>query len=213
MLALRTSAPHLRPLLQYVAFGCRDFPLMCDRLSILMNGLDSLHKTKALTYPVIRGHVLKADAPEPSYIYWPPMAWDISIGDVGYIKDTSFIKILNMRDHFEFTVVSPSIDYLSVSGSFERADLGEGVIRCVPCQHMPEVLWIHVSPRYLFKAPLYVELGRFSDPQEAEEEKKFCRYFISEAPKILEEYGVEHNILLSDLILSQSFITASASGS
>jgi hypothetical protein len=67
--------------------------------------------------------------------------------------------------------------------------------------------------RYLFKAPLYVELGRFSDPQEAEDAKRFCRHFISEAPKILEEYGVGHNILLSDLVLSQSFIIASASGS
>jgi hypothetical protein len=145
MSALLTSAPHLRPLLQYVAFGCRDFPLMCDRLSILMNGLYLLHQTKVLTYPIIREHVLKADAPQPSYIYWPPMAWDISIGDVGYIKDTSFIKILNMRDHFEFSVLSPSINYLSASGSFGKADLGEGVIRCVPHQETSKALWIHVS--------------------------------------------------------------------
>jgi len=118
---------------------------MCDRLSILMNGLDLLHQTKTLTYPIIREHVLKADAPQPSYIYWPPMAWDLSIGDVGYIKDTTFIKILNMRDHFEFNVLSPSIDYLSASGSFEKADLGEGVIRCVPRQDTPKALWIHVA--------------------------------------------------------------------
>ncbi|KAG9009322.1 hypothetical protein FRB94_012269 [Tulasnella sp. JGI-2019a] len=63
------------------------------------------------------------------YMYLPPIPFNVALGDIGYIKGDTFIRLYNIQDDMPFNAVSnPS--YFRASGNFTTEQLANGDIMC-----------------------------------------------------------------------------------
>ncbi|KAG9036537.1 hypothetical protein FRB95_008592 [Tulasnella sp. JGI-2019a] len=180
--SIQTIAPHARPLLCFCSYDCPSFATLGDRLTGLLESLNSSLRSGSLNYPTIRQQLMRLPYIDLDYFYWPDVAFDVTIGDVGYISDGSFVKVHNIRHEMPFDIV-PSPGYFRSSGDFFSEELANGDIR------------------HTFKGPLCVKILRRDRSECCEKPLLLWSYFIEHARSIHQKYCRGLDLALTDLIL------------
>jgi len=183
--SIQTSVPYLRPLLTYVTCYCPTFSLMSQRLSDLFESLEPLHKSKTLTYPIARSHMLQSPLIHMGYFMLPQKPMEVAIGDIGYIRGDCFIKLHNIQSDWDLKIVpiSDKVNMMEASVEVKINEISDNVIR------------------YGFEQPLYIHITRYHNPEEIEDHCGVWSHYIRDAPTILQKYGEGHNISTTDLML------------
>lgn len=205
--AIQTVSPHIRPLLTLTSYHCPTFALMSERLTNLADALKPAQIDGQLTYAMIRKEMLKLSHCNPAYLFEPPVPIDIAYGDIGYMNDDDFVKLDNMRDAFKDEAkINPDYeDYLrsSGAGAISSEDLGDGVIRFV--NSVALIQFVTKKPtRHTFEDTVFIEIGRWRDPQCVVDVHKFWPLLIDKARMIKRTCGEEHKFAISDLLFGMS---------
>lgn len=129
-------AGHLRALERFTAFDAPSLAWMLEKLEIGLNLLQGicyvatfraegpLSRTGQILLDMFNGELLN--------IYQPAVALPISIGDTGFFRDNSFVRLRNVRREIHFDLQSPSEKVFTCSGdSVVGTPDGSGVIRFV----------------------------------------------------------------------------------
>jgi len=176
------ATSHIFPLLAFVAFDCPDFTFLVERLSLLR---DRLIKMPNLVWKEIRRCMLEAERIDPCHFYYPPTPLDVSIGDVGYMRNGAFVKLCSIWDD-RFLITSGSApEYTRSSGT--------GAAFSRPIE---DAVTLHT-----FTDPLYVEIYRPGAAQDVGDPVKLFKYFMEQIPTLMEIYGQRHDIKVTDVIL------------
>ncbi|KAG9008936.1 hypothetical protein FRB93_005986 [Tulasnella sp. JGI-2019a] len=180
--SIQTVAPYARPFLCFCSFDCPSFATLGDWFTGLLESLNTKAQNKPLGYPTIRQEMMRLPHIDLDYFHYPDIAFEVAIGDVGYISAGAFVKVHNIREEFPFVIV-PSPGYFRPSGDFTSEEFTNGNIR------------------HTFKEPLCVKILRRDQSECCEEPMQLWSYFIQEARNIHQKYCRGHDIGLTDLIL------------
>lgn len=112
-----------------VNFMCPSFDVMTERFVNLATQLKPEYEDGKLTYPRIREELLKIPGMHPTYLYKPIIPLEMTVGDLGYIRGTSFIKLDSIKPII--CGVHKMEDYTAVSGEITSTPLADGVIQYV----------------------------------------------------------------------------------
>ncbi|KAG8907097.1 hypothetical protein FRB99_005352 [Tulasnella sp. 403] len=181
--SVRNAAPHLRPLMTFVAYDCPTFTFMSQRLSKLLEGLEHPHQSKTLDYRTIRAHMLDSERICQNLYWYPPKELDAVIGDVGYVKNgQDFVRLCSVKGEVDFKVNRYDPQLLT-AGEGVTKDAGYGIVA------------------HEFKDVPYAKVTRWDAHEYVETSTPLWRYLRDKAPEILAKYGAGHNIRVTDLIL------------
>ncbi|KAG8907095.1 hypothetical protein FRB99_005350 [Tulasnella sp. 403] len=181
--SVRNTAPHVRPLITFVAYDCPTFTFMSKRLNTLLDWLEDLYHSRALTYRTIRARMLDSEKICQNLYWYPPKEVDAVIGDVGYVKDgRDFVKLCNVTGEVDFKVNRYEPELLR-AGDYVTKDGQNGVV-------------VHE-----FKDVQYAKVTRWDSYEYVETSTPLWRYLRDKAPEILAKYGAGHDIGATDLII------------
>lgn len=124
---------HVHSLSTLVGYDCPNFAYMTKRLTGILERIDDLRRSydQEITFCDIRQQLIRAPLAHLCFVYRPLKALDVSLGDIGYMDDDSFVKVVNIKDDFEFsTVVNGNVDYVhSAPIDFETDHPLDGVVK------------------------------------------------------------------------------------
>ncbi|KAG8875698.1 hypothetical protein FRB97_004801 [Tulasnella sp. 331] len=153
---------HVHSLSTLVAYDCPNFTYMTKRLASILHPLNALKRSSnhGLTYSDIRARLLRAPLAHLCFVYRPLEAIDVSLGDIGYMKGKSFIRLANIQEDVDFlTVVNGNVEYVhSAPPDIQMERLGGGIINNVvrqgDAEHIDDIpsLW----PYFIRRAPALV---------------------------------------------------------
>ncbi|KAG8851139.1 hypothetical protein FRB96_009480 [Tulasnella sp. 330] len=161
---------HVQPLSTLIAYDCPNFAYMTRRLSGILGPLDAVDRSphRELTYSDIRRQLLRAPLAHLCFLYRPPKAIDISLGDIGYMNGNSFVKLANIKDDATISIVSNgNVDYVhSAPPDIQSERLGDGTIK------------------HSFRNPIHSNIVRQGDAEHIEHITALWPHFIRRAPEI-----------------------------
>ncbi|KAG8871785.1 hypothetical protein FRB98_000493 [Tulasnella sp. 332] len=176
---------HVQPLPTLVAYDCPDFPFIERRLSGILNQLEGLRRfsTRELTYPDIRRELLRTPSAHLCFVYRPKKPIDVALGDIGYMKGGSFVRLANINEDFAFvTVKNGNADYVrSAPPSIRSERLVDGTLK------------------HTFFNPIHSNIVRQGDAEGIEDIPTIWQHFIRRAPEIASSVV---GLRAEDLILS-----------
>ncbi|KAG8869996.1 hypothetical protein FRB97_000465 [Tulasnella sp. 331] len=140
------------------------------RLSGILNQLEGLRRfsTRELTYPDIRRELLRTPSAHLCFVYRPKKPIDVALGDIGYMKGGSFVRLANINEDFAFvTVKNGNTDYVrSAPPSIRSERLVDGTLK------------------HTFLNPIHSNIVRQGDAEGIEDIPTIWQHFIRRAPEI-----------------------------
>ncbi|KAF8321703.1 hypothetical protein DL93DRAFT_1462919 [Clavulina sp. PMI_390] len=177
---IRTTAPHLRPILTMVTFKCPSFDTMVSRFRSVVHEINL--REDELTYKDIRQAIVSLPSLVPTYMYKPPVPLDVVVGDIGYMHGGQFIRLGSIRPSIR--KISPLPEYILTTPDVTSREESEGVIR-------REIRAAH-----------YAEIARWGESEYVEDVQTYWEFFVAATRSLFSELGPEHDgVRVSDLIL------------
>ncbi|KAG9036535.1 hypothetical protein FRB95_008590 [Tulasnella sp. JGI-2019a] len=180
--SVQTAAPHVRPFLTLTSFDCPSFECLSERLTGLLGSLKSCLMNGSLDYSQIRAAMSAIPGVDLDYLYLPPIPFDVTLGDIGYIKGDTFVKLYNIQQDIPFDPV-PYPGYFRASGDFTTEKLANGDIM------------------HTFTSPVFIQILHRDRSEACPSTMRFLSYFIKNARAIHEKYCADLDVDVTELIL------------
>ncbi|KAG9036531.1 hypothetical protein FRB95_008586 [Tulasnella sp. JGI-2019a] len=180
--SIQTAAPHVQPFLTLTSFDCPSFECLSERLTGLLGSLESRLMDGSLNYSQIRTAMSAIPGVDLDYLYLPPIPLDVALGDIGYIKGDTFVKLYNIQQDIPFDPV-PYPGYFRASGDFTTEKLANGDIM------------------HTFTSPVFIQILYRDRSEACPGTMRFLSYFIKNARAIHERYCVDLDVDVTELIL------------
>lgn len=124
--AVKTVERNLQPLETLVAYDCRDFTFLNERLTGILESLSSFQQDGTLNYSRIRSELLRAPDAELTFFFHPPEPLDVTLGDIGYMDGNSFIKLYNVEHDIPFSPRrGAGVEYIASSSEYTSVEVVE----------------------------------------------------------------------------------------
>jgi hypothetical protein len=104
---------------------------MSGRLVDLAKALAESHQVRALTYSNIRSVMLQSPLVDFDHVYRPAAPLNLTVGDVGYMHDDSFVKLHNITTDVDLNPQQLNESYNRSSGPWKAEESKDGVVRSV----------------------------------------------------------------------------------
>ncbi|KAG9006143.1 hypothetical protein FRB93_008935 [Tulasnella sp. JGI-2019a] len=180
--SIRTIAPHVRPLLTFASYDCPSVDCLTERLTGLLRPLKSRLMDGTLDYPQIRAAMSAIPGLDQGYFHFPATPLDVALGDIGYIKGDTFVKLYNIQEDMLFDPV-PYPGYFRAPGCCKTERLGNGDIM------------------HTFTSPVFIEILYCDRSEMLPSGSRFLSYFIQNAHAIYDKFCVDHDVDVTELIL------------
>jgi len=176
--------PHLRTLLRLVSWNSfMDFQTIEKRVSDLAEHITT--SSQPLRFCEIREAVLSVQNLQHAMSFAPSKPWEVQIYDIGYVLEEEFVLLCNSQDmakpHIPVIIEDEFITLPDVSGQMKQFNNG--------------------TCRFEFNNAGCASVDRRSNSQVLADSAQALRFFRSIAPSLIELYGDEHQIQVSDLVM------------
>ncbi|KAF5312653.1 hypothetical protein D9619_003592 [Psilocybe cf. subviscida] len=145
-----------------------------------------------ISFADVRDCFLQIEGMGPSRTNVPRPHWNISTGDIGYVKDDNFVLIANVFDDDTPTFCG---DTPGLGASHEEILM----IRCDPCRPYNLTELPDGSKRYEFDAPAFALL--WHSHRFGIDDRLAMKYLLRHANFYLEKSGLSHRLNPSDIIM------------